>query len=79
MIDLNKPDYYFGQTEQNRIRTRRRLEEINELGLKEVGYGEFGMHNVMSGLYIERVWNFSNAHWTDYVDWIKEVKLKKTS
>lgn len=78
MIDINKPDYYFGQNDIGKIRVRRRLEEINSLGLSEVGYGEFGIKGLMSGLYIERVWHFSNQHWKEYVDWIKELKQEKS-
>ena len=55
-------------------RTENRLNEIIELGLEEVGYGQYGIKNIMSGLYVEMVWSFSDEDWKGYIDWIKELK-----
>lgn len=74
MIDINKPDYYYGQNDINKVRIERRLRELNALGLSEVGYGEFGIPGLMSGLYIERVWNFNAVNWKNYIDWVKSLK-----
>lgn len=54
-----------------------RLSQMNILGLEEVGYGEFGLRGIVSGLYIEKVWNFSNEEWSKYVEWMMSVVKKK--
>ena len=58
-------------------RTLARLVEISELGLTEVGNDQFGVEGIMSGLYIEMVWSFDDERWKDYVDWIKELLIRK--
>ena len=75
MIDINNEDFY--EYNKPKDRTKQRLEELNELGLTEVGFGQFGIKGVMSGLYIEKVWNYVDKEWNEYVNWIKEVKEKK--
>lgn len=72
MIDIERKDYYrFNVSDFENSITRKRLEEINELGMEEVGYGEFGLPGKMSGLYIERVWSFDASKWKGYIDWVK--------
>lgn len=76
-IDINKKEYYdFGKPEIL-DRTKNRLIQMSELGMSEVGYGQFGIKNVMSGLYIEKVWNYSDEDFIDYIDWVKEIKERK--
>ena len=58
---------------KNDERTKMRLLEMKELGMVEVGYGQFGVTNVMSGLYIERVWSYDDVKFDDYLDWVKEL------
>jgi hypothetical protein len=55
-------------------RTAQRLLEIKEIGMTEVGTAEFGIKGKMSGLYIERVWHFTDEQWRDYMDWAKKFK-----
>lgn len=75
MIDINRKDYYLFNVSdfQNSI-TKDRLIELNSLGMEEVGYGEFGIPGLMSGLYIERVWNFNAVNWKNYIDWVKSLQ-----
>lgn len=59
-------------------RTKKRLIEISELGMTEVGEGQFGIEGVMSGLYIEMVWQYTDVQFKDYMNWVKEL-LKRRS
>ncbi len=64
------PHFYLHKCEPAKKReTKKRLIQLSEMGLEEVGYAEFGVKGVMSGLYIERVWNMSDAQWDDYMKW----------
>ena len=71
-IDVTEPSYY--EYGGNCDRTLQRLIEIKELGMSVVGTGHFGIEGVMSGLYIERVWAYSNEKWDSYINWVKEIK-----
>lgn len=75
MIDINRKDYYLFNVSdfQNSI-TKDRLIELNSLGMEEVGYGEFGIKGLMSGLYIERVWSFNAVNWKNYIEWVKSLQ-----
>lgn len=70
--DLNnsKPEF--------KERTNKRLLEIANAGMQEVGSAEFGIPGIVSGLYIEKVWNDSDEEFTGYLDWVKEVVNKRT-
>lgn len=74
-LDIDQEDWY--EYDKPKDRTRARLQEIKDLGLTEVGIASFGIDGVMSGLYIEKVWGYSDEAWNSYVDWIKEVKERK--
>lgn len=70
-IDIgNKFFYEFNKPEKFAI-TRKRLEEIVSLGMTVVGDGQFGIKDVMSGLYIEKVWHYDSIEWKKYIDWVK--------
>lgn len=74
-IDIeNKCNYEY---DKPRDRTRARLEEIISLGMKDVGVQDFGIPGIMSGLYIERVWNMSDKDWNDYMNWVKSLIQEK--
>jgi hypothetical protein len=62
-----------GQPEVNE-RTEKRLNEIKEMGLVEVGTAQFGIPKVMSGLYIEMVWSYNDEEWKGYLEWVKALK-----
>ena len=61
LYDYNKP----------KERTRKRLVEMAECGMEETGIASFGYKDVMGGLYIEMVWNYSDENFKDYMDWAK--------
>lgn len=61
----------------NPERTKQRLQECEGLGMTEVGHGELGIKNLMSGLYIEKVWSYDDARWKSYIDWVKELINEK--
>lgn len=77
-FDIDRPDLY--EFNKPRNRTRKRLIEIAECGMGEVGIAQFGYKGVMSGLYIEMVWNYSDESFNDYMEWAKGLiaeSLKK--
>mgnify|MGYP003108752120 CR=1 FL=1 len=47
------------------------------MGFTEVGNAEFGIESVFSGLYIEKVWDYSNKYWNDYIKFINDCKMSK--
>lgn len=76
LFDVNRKDLYKYDSEYNE-RTKARLIEMAELGMHETGVAEFGYKNVMSGLYIEKVWNYSDEDFKGYMDWVKELIKEK--
>lgn len=70
LFDITR-DFYDHSKPELRDRTERRLTEIGELGMEEVMTAEFGYKGVMSGLYIEYVWNYSDEEFKDYMDWAR--------
>lgn len=82
-IDINNKYYYahylHNGISEHKERTRERLAEIIALGMTEVGEAQFGIKNIMSGLYIEMVWSFDERQWKGYMDWVKELKRKHTT
>lgn len=77
MIDFNRTDYYECDKLEFKERTKNRLIELSNLGLEEVGYGQFGISHVVSGIYIEKLWSYSDEHWKEYVEWIVSLVVKK--
>lgn len=59
-------------------RTRKRLMEMADLGMEEIGSASFGVRDIMSGLYIEMVWSYDDEKWDDYINWVKELVIEKT-
>ena len=74
---IDRPDFYDCTKPQLRERTRQRLTQISDLGMIEVATAQFGIPGLMSGLYIEYVWNYSDDDFNGYLDWIKELKEGK--
>lgn len=52
-------------------RTQKRLEEIAEMGMVDIGHDHYGITGIMSGLYVEMVWSHSDEAWRGYIDWTK--------
>lgn len=79
MIDINRKDLYeYGKVDLKE-RTKNRLKQINKMGMTEVGTSQFGIDGIMSGLYIEKVWSYSEDDWNEYIVWVKNLIKKKTS
>jgi len=72
-IDIENEDYYEWNEPEKKLQTKNRLIQIAELGMEEVGIASFGIPNVMSGLYIEKVWNYSDKDFEDYLNWVKSL------
>jgi len=77
-IDIDNKDYYNHFKPETNNRTRERLIQIAESGMSEVGYGQFGVNGIMSGLYIEKVWNYSDEDFKSYMDWAIELITRKS-
>lgn len=74
-MDINKKVYYCNN--ENVERTKRRLTQMNEIGMTEVGDAQFGVEGIMSGLYIERVWSYDDEKFDDYLNWVKTLIKEK--
>lgn len=74
---INRKDFYLYKcSPEKEQETKTRLTELSDLGMKETGIASFGIPGIMSGLYIEMVWNYSDTDWKSYIDWVKEMKAK---
>jgi len=69
-INIENKLFYDGK---NDGRIRRRLLEMKELGLEQVGHGHFGVPNIMGGLYIEKVWGYDDIQFDEYLEFVKEL------
>lgn len=75
-FNTNRKDLYSFNSEMNE-RTKNRLNEMVSHGMEEVSLGEFGIKGIMSGLYVEKVWNFSDEDFNDYMNFVKDCILEK--
>lgn len=69
LFDIERKDLY--KHGKLKDRTKKRLIEIAECGMEEIGFASFGYKGVMSGLYIEKVWEYSDEDFKNYMDWAK--------
>jgi len=74
---INNEDFYEFDRPDKKERTMKRLTQIFMMGMKETGIASFGMPNVMDGLYIEKVWSYSDKAWDDYINWVVELTKEK--
>ena len=70
-FDIERNDLY--EYNKPKERTKKRLAEMAECGMEEVGKAHFGYRGVMSGLYIEMVWNYSDNDFKHYMTWAKKL------
>jgi len=75
LFDIEDDQWY--EYKKSKVRTRKRLLEMANLGMEEIGTASFGIRGVMSGLYIERVWSYSDEDFKSYLEWVKELIDKK--
>lgn len=76
---LGNVNYYpYFSKEENREEIKDRLATIWDMGLSDLGNGQFGIKDVMSGLYIEMIWRYTNKEFTDYMEWTKDLIDKNT-
>ncbi len=76
-IDTNQADLYIWNKPEIYERTKARLTEMSDLGMVDVGVANFGIPGVMSGLYIEKVWNYDEENWKGYMDWVRTMVASK--
>lgn len=74
-FNIERSDLY--EHNKPKERTKKRLTEIANCGMQEVGIGEFGYKGVMSGLYIEKVWSYSDEKFKSYMNWVKSLLCQK--
>ncbi len=75
---VDDEDFYeYKDSNGNNERTNQRLIQIEEMGFVEVGTACFGIKDIVSGLYIEKVWQLSDEDWLDHIEWFKAVKKEK--
>ena len=55
---------------------KKRLVELYNRDFDVVGLGHFGYKNVLSGLYLEMIWNYSDEEWKEYIEWANTVVKK---
>ena len=72
-IDINNRFLYEFDKPNLKERTKSRLIEISDLGMTEVGIYSFGIKGKMSGLYLEKVWSYSEKEWKNYIEWVKSI------
>lgn len=77
LFDIERKDLY--EHDKPKERTRKRLTEMVECGMEELGIGQFGYRGVMSGLYIEMVWGCPDDMFNEYIDWAKGMITEHNS
>lgn len=73
----DREDFYLYKRPDIYERTKARLIKIQEIGMTETGIASFGIKGVMSGLYIEKVWDYSDEDFNSYLEWVIELKKQK--
>lgn len=72
-INIKNPTYYSFSYDVDNDVTEERLKQLNSLGCESVGFGQFGIPNVFSGLYVEKVWSYTDEQWDDYIEWFTNL------
>jgi hypothetical protein len=79
MSKINIESYVFSHMgQESNDRTRKRLQELIDMGCEENGIASFGINGIFSGLYIEWVWEKTEEQWVDYINWVKSLILEKS-
>lgn len=78
-FDVNRSDLYQYKKPEFKKRTESRLIRMAELGMSETGIASFGITNIMSGLYIEIVWHYSEKEFDDYIKWVQDLINEKAT
>jgi hypothetical protein len=75
MINIEDKRFYrYDDNDEMRLITKNRLKAMSDLGMEELYVANFGIRNVVSCLYIEKVWHYSDEEFEDYLTFVKEVK-----
>lgn len=77
-FDIDNPEFYLCDN-KFKERTRERIIDIAETGMELTGIASFGYKDIMSGLYIEKVWNYSDKDFSEYMQWAKDLIKSKTT
>jgi len=71
--------YPSGCSSEMREQTKKRLMQLQELGLTEVRAREFGITDYFGGLYIETVWNNTDESWDKYIKRLQTLVEEKST
>lgn len=74
-FDTNRKDLYQSNSDLN-VRTKKRLNEMASYGIQELTHGEFGIKGLMSSLNIQKVWNYSDEQFKQYMNYVKDCILE---
>ena len=78
MSEIKFENFVFSHMgEESNERTTKRLQQLIDMGCEETGNASFGYEEAFSGLYIERVWEYSDERWDDYIGWAQGLINKK--
>lgn len=69
---VNEKSFYCKDYQTDEV-MRARLQQLEQMGVEIVGYGELGIPGHMSGMYIERVWYADAARWEEEIKWIQGI------
>ncbi len=75
-IDIDNKCFY--EYDKPKDRTRKRLQELIDMGCEETGNTSFGVPGIVSGLYIEMVWSHNDEKWNDHINWMKDLIKEKS-
>lgn len=74
---VDRKDFYLYKCPPDKYEeTKSRLQRIQDAGMTEVGIASFGIAGIMSGFYIEMVWNQSDKDFDNYMEWVEKMKSK---
>lgn len=77
-FDIDHKTFYEYDKPELKERTRARLQLMSDMGMVLVGFGQFGIPGIMSGLYIEKVWAATDQEFSEYLEWVKALVYAKT-
>lgn len=72
---IERKDFYMYDKPEIEERTKSRLVQISEMGMIVIGTAQFGIEGIMSGLYIEKIWSYSDREWNDYIEWVSKLSV----
>lgn len=76
-FNIEDNSLYDNSRPELRKRTKKRLQEISNLGMEMSHNYSFYYKDIMSGLWLEYVWNKTDEDFNGYMDWLKDLINEK--